>query len=152
LIALLYGHDAVVQGFVRAVYGRHDIEFQGGKSIGVLDGDTLIAGIVFHDWHPEAGTIEVSVASVSARWLQRRTIAAIARYVIEGVGAQLVVLRTSEANTRACRAADALGFMPHRIPRLRGPSEAEIIYTLPVEEWQAGRFAIGGDHQNAQGT
>jgi RimJ/RimL family protein N-acetyltransferase len=140
LITLLYGQDATIEEFVRSVYGRADIVFPGGRGIGVQEQGKLIAGIVFHDWNPDAGTIEMSVAAVSSRWLQRKVMAAVARYVFDGAKVQLVIMRTSEANTKACRAAAALGFAAYRIPRLRGIDEAEIIYTMPAEKWRAGRF------------
>lgn len=34
----------------------------------------------------------------------------------------------------------AYGYTAHRIPRLRGRDEAEIILTLPEETWRASRF------------
>lgn len=140
MIALFYGHDDVVMGYVRRVYGREDIDFPGGRTIGVLDGGQLIAGIVFHDWNPTASTIELSMAATSRRWLTRRVMQALSRYVVEGVGAQLAVMRTSERNEPACRIANAIGFKPHRIPNLRGRGEAEIIYTMTTDELLSGRF------------
>ncbi len=141
MIDVLYGHDDAVKGFVWQVYGRQDIDFQGAKTVGVVENGSLIAGVVFHDWQPDAATIEMSVAAISRRWLRPKVIQALARYAFEAAKAQLVVMRTSERNKPACRVAEALGFTAHRIPRLRGHDEAEIIYTFPVEAWAGSRFA-----------
>lgn len=141
MISVLYGHDLSVTSFVRQIVGNPAVRFEGARAIGVLEGELLIAGAVFHDWNPAAGTIEMSIAAVSRRWLQRSVIAAFARYLFEGVRARLAVMRTSDKNRPACRIAEALGFTPHRIPELRGPGEAEVIYTLTAEDWQSGRFA-----------
>jgi len=140
MIRLVYGADANVHDFVRSTYGRSDIEFQGSATIGVSDDGTLIAGVIFHDWQPSAGTIEMSIAARSARWMTRPVMAALAKYVIEGAKAQLVVMRTSESNTRACRIAEGLGFTAHRVPRLRGRDDAEMIYTMAAEDLAENPF------------
>lgn len=137
---LVYGQDEAVMSFVRSVYGRDDIEFPGGRGIGIEADGQLIAGVVFHDWNPGAGTIELSIAATSARWLTKTVMTALSRYVVDGAGAQLAVMRTSERNRPACRIAEAIGFTPHRVPRLRGPNEAEIIFTMAAEELRHGRF------------
>lgn len=137
---IVYGAEGAVMRFVREVYGRPDVAFPGGRAIGVAKDGRLVAGVVFHDWNPAAGTIELSIAATSRRWLTRPVMAALARYVVDGAHAQLAVMRASERNRAACRIAEAIGFTPHRIPRLRGPDEAEIIFTMTADDLRRGRF------------
>lgn len=103
--------------------------------------DKPVAGVVFHNYSPESGVIEMSAAALSPRWLTRPVLRAIHRYIFEDCGCQLAVMRVSERNTRMCRIAQKAGYSGYRIPRLRGPDEAEMIFTQSREAWQSGRLS-----------
>lgn len=109
-------------------------------TMGVLDGADLIAVVVFHNWSRRAGIIELSAASTTPRWLTRPVLRAMFGYPFLQLQAQLVALRVSERNERMIGIALRFGFTGYRIPRLRGPDEAEIILTLTVEDWRANGF------------
>jgi len=109
-------------------------------SIGILDGETLIAGVLYHNHYPEAGVIEMTAASVSKRWLTRPVLKAMFSLPFDGFGCQLCVLRVSEHNQPMIRIAKAYGFKDHIIPRLRGRNEAEVILTLADDDWRRSRF------------
>lgn len=109
-------------------------------TMGVVEGAQLIAGVVYHNWNPESGVIELSAAAISKRWLSPPVIEAIFRYPFEEIGCQMVVLRVSERNNSMCRIAKSYGFQPFQIPRLRGRDEAEIIFTLTDDAWRCNRF------------
>ena len=53
---------------------------------------------------------------------------------------RMVVARIAETNTRARRIWRSLGADEYVIPRLRSAHEAEVIYTLTREQWEAGKF------------
>ena len=106
-------------------------------TMGVVEGDALQAGVVFHNFAPEAGVIELSAASTSKRWLRRPVLKGMFGYPLQEIGCQMVVLRVSERNAGMIAIAERFGFTPHRIPRLRGRDEAEIIFTLTDNEWRA---------------
>ncbi|WP_077960835.1 GNAT family N-acetyltransferase [Ensifer adhaerens] len=105
-------------------------------TMGVLENDALVAGVVFHNYAPEAGVIELSASSTSKRWLTRPVLKAMFGYPFDEVGCQMVVLRVSERNSGMIAIAERFGFSPHRIPRLRGRAEAEIIFTLTDNDWR----------------
>ena len=105
-------------------------------TMGVLQDDVLVAGVVFHNYAPEAGVIELSAASTSKRWLARPVLRAMFGYPFDEIGCQIVVLRVSERNSGMIAIAGRFGFSPHRIPRLRGRAEAEIIFTLTDNDWR----------------
>ncbi len=113
--------------------------FEKFASMAVFDGDKMIAGSVYHNWQPESGVIEISSAAVSKRWLTKPVIRAMFSFPFDELGCQLVVLRVSERNTVMCEIATRFGFEAYRIPRLRGSSEAEIIFTLTIENWRSHR-------------
>ena len=101
--------------------------------------DRTIGGVIYHDWNPEAGTMCMSAAGEPG-WLSRSVLHAMHAYVFDVAGCQLAVLQVSERNHRMRRIGLAYGYTETRIPRLRGRDEAEMIMTLPDDEWRASRF------------
>lgn len=106
-------------------------------TLGLVEGDRLVAGVVFHNYNPEAGVIELSAAATSRRWLTRPMLKGMFGYPLEQIGCQMVVIRVSERNTVMTGIAERFGFTAYRIPRLRGREEAEILFTLTDEDWRA---------------
>lgn len=134
------GNPATNQAIADFVSGHIDgceRGFADFTTMGVTEGDMLIAGVVFHNYAPEAGVIELSSASTSRRWMTRPVLKAMFGYPLDEVGCQMVVLRVSERNTGMIAIAKRFGFDSYRIPRLRGREEAEIIFTLTDNDWRA---------------
>ena len=116
--------NAALAGFVASRLGEgFERGFGPCATLGDVEQDTILAAVIFHNWQPEEGVIEMSAASDNKRWLTRR----------------LAVLRVSERNETMCRIARRFGFLETRIPRLRGRDEAEIIFTLSDDQWNAHR-------------
>lgn len=114
-------------------------------SLGVIADGMLIAGIVYHNWAPNAGVIEISGASTERRWLTRPVLKAMFSYPFLEIGCQTVVMRVSERNKMwngrgLHRILSAYGFKQFRIPRIRGRDEAEIVHTLSDDDWMANGF------------
>lgn len=101
------------------------------------EGEGLVAGFIYHNWNPAAGTIEVSGYSTCRDWCGKAGLQAIFSYPFETVGVRMVVARHSEHNARVIRIWRSLGAQQYRIPALRGPDEAEIICTYSREAWLA---------------
>lgn len=109
-------------------------------AMGFFEDGELIAGVLFHNWHPESGVMEMTAGSSSKRWLNRRTLQQIMSLVFDGFKNQLVVMRVSDRNESMIRIARAYGFSETFVPRLRGRDEGEFIFTLTDDEWRNGRF------------
>lgn len=109
-------------------------------SLGILDGDRLVAGVLYHNHYPDTGVIEMTAASISKRWLTRPVLKAMFSLPFDRFGCQLCVLRVSENNKPMIRMAKAYGFAEYVIPRLRGRDEAEHILTLTDDDWRRSRF------------
>lgn len=106
------------------------------QALGFLDADGVLeAGIVYHNWRPSAGIIEISAASINRRWGTRGRLNLIFDYPFNRIGCQMVVARHSEHNP-VRRIWKALGASEIVIPRLRGRDEAECVATLTVEAWR----------------
>lgn len=111
-----------------------------GTVMAVTEGNEVIAAILFHNWQPDEGVVEMTAASVSARWLSRPILRRIFEFAFKGLRCQLAVMRVDPDNKRMCRIAEAFGFHRYDIPRLRGRNKAEAIFILGDDEWRSGKF------------
>lgn len=125
-----------------AVFGKAD-KFANYTAMAVHEAGKLIAGVVYNNYHPDEGVIELHAASVDRRWLTRPVLKAMFSMPFDVWGVQLCVLRVSERNTHMIRIAKAYGFQDYVIPRLRGRNEAEHILTLSDDDWRANKFNRG---------
>lgn len=108
-------------------------------SLGVLSKEKKLAGgLVFHNWHPECGVIEMSAASVDPRAWTRTVMSEAFGYAFRV--AQLVVIRCAPENERVRKFWRGLGADEYEIPRLRGRDTSEIIMTLADDAWASSRF------------
>lgn len=129
--------NEAIGSFVASQISGCERGFSDFTTLGVLERGRLVAGVVYHNYAPEAGVIELSAASTSKRWLTRPVLKAMFGYPFDEIGCQLAVLRVSEENGGMADIARRFGFTSHRIPRLRGRGEAEIIFTLTDDDWRA---------------
>lgn len=137
MLEYAYGHNDVVGQFVSdripSMYGR---PFGRCTAIGIVEGTEMIAGLVYHNWRPEARVIEISAAALPGRnWMTRETIRQMYEYPFRELNCQMVYMHTSEHNERVLRILSALGHAFVRIPRLLGPDEDSIVCTLTIEQW-----------------
>lgn len=129
-----------LSSFVDRSIGGSGLGFGDGTAMGVFDGHKLIAAVVFHNWEPRAGVIEMSAAALDRRWLTRSVLQRIFDYVFDDAACQMVVMRVSEKNRPMVRIARSYGFSEFLIPRLRGRDENEYIFTFTDDDWRSSRF------------
>jgi RimJ/RimL family protein N-acetyltransferase len=143
---MLYGESDAVAHFVGTLIGE---EFKPGEcqAIGVLNKrGHLVAGWVWHNFSPEAGTLEFSGASVTPKWMTREILHQIFAYAFEHVRCQMIVTRNSADNTTLHKQLTRFGFDRFDIPRLFGRAEDGCVFTLTDEQWRASAFYIGDLH------
>lgn len=109
-------------------------------TMGVFDGEKLVAVMLYNNFQPEAGVIEMHGAGIAPRWLTRPVLRAMFEYPFVQLGCQNLVMRVSERNRRLKRILTAYGFDHVTIPRLRGRDEGENIYWLTDDVWRANGF------------
>lgn len=136
--------DGLVQFVGARVEGGHR-GFGQCIAMGVIDGEKLVAALIFHDYNPESGVIEFTAASESKRWLSRPVLWAMFNYAFNQAGCQTVVMRCSEQNHMwngrgILRILKAYGFTETRIERLAGRDAALMIYTLTDTAWRRNGF------------
>ena len=121
------------------LFGRPG-RFRDFTAMGVAEGTMLEAAMLFHNWDAASGVIEVSGASETPRWLTREALRQMHAFPFDTVGAQLLVMRVDEEDTRLDRILGAGNYRKYNIPRLRGRNRGENIFTLTDDEWRDGAF------------
>lgn len=80
-------------------------------AIGVADdAGAPLAGVVYSNYNPVAGVIEVSMAAASPRWARRGVIRALLHYPFKQLAVQKVFAVLPSTNTRALRFIEGIGF------------------------------------------
>ena len=142
---ILWGDDqrtpdlnAAIGEFVASYLERDP--FEKFTSMGVFLNGTMVCGVIFHNYNPDHGVIEISAAATTPRWLNRTVLRELYGYPFAQLGCQMVVQRVSERDTRQDRMLTLGGFDRVFVPRLRGRDEGEWIYTLTDDVWRTNKF------------
>lgn len=115
-------------------------DFGNCQGLAVIEAGTLIAGMIYHNYEPDAGIVEISGGGTSKRWLTKETLRVMFQIPFKDWGCQAVVMRVADHDEALHRMLGQVGFERYRIPRLRGREEAENVFVLTVEAWRANKF------------
>lgn len=127
--------------FVQDRVLTHGETFGAAVGFSFLDSHGHIkAGVVFHNYSPSSGVVEMSAASDDKRWLNRQNLNVLFDYAFETANCRIVVARHSASNSTAIKLWDRLGANQYTLPELRAPGEDEVLATLSNEAWQNGNF------------
>jgi hypothetical protein len=110
-------------------------------AIAVMSGDRLAAGLIYHNYDPDADVIEISGASWIKGWLTRSVLKAMYGYPFIDCGCQAVIQRVSDDDKAQHRMLTSFGAERYRIPRLRGYGQAENIFVTTRETWASNKFS-----------
>lgn len=134
----VWGMEGAVVPFVASLAGLRP-DFGNCRTLAVLDKtEKLVAGLVFHNWSPENGVIEVTGASVTPKWATREVLTTACNYVFSHC--QLAVARTAVENMAVRRLWKALGAEEYILPRLRGRTASEAILLLTDDAWAQSKL------------
>jgi hypothetical protein len=140
----VYGHDQVVADFVaQLIPACHGRGFgPAAKALGVIDGHgRLIAGIVWHNWEPEFGIIELSGAALpGSGWITRETLKRMYQYPFLELGCQMIVQRTPIDDEPLLRILAAYDYVFVKVPRMFGRERDGVLALLTYEAWAGNRF------------
>lgn len=109
-------------------------------AIGVVDDHDLIAGVVFNNYIDRFRSIELSMASVTPRWVTRSILAGILAYPYDQMGCIRVTTITPRKNKRALTFNRKLGFKQEGIIRRGFGSQDAVICGLLAKEWRQSPF------------
>jgi len=148
----VYGYDEIVSDFVaQMIPACQQRGFKNCKTIGIISDVSLVAGLVYHNYNPDAGVIEISSAAIpGSRWMTRETVKRMYQYPFLQLGCQMVYMHTSERNDRVLRILSALGHTFVRVPRMLGRDEDSVICTLTREAWQQNKMCRRFKHHLEQ--
>jgi hypothetical protein len=143
MLRYVYGQDRLVADAVAQLIPHVGPGGFGdaAKTIGVIDEEgRLIAGLVYHNYDPQAGTIEISGAATNSRWLSRETIKRMYQYPFHTCGCQMIAQRTPADSERLLGQLAEYGYTFIKFPRLFGRHRDGVICTLTYEDWCDNRF------------
>ncbi len=109
--------------------------------IAVTHGGDLAAGLVYHNYDPDAEVIEISGASWINGWLTRSVLKVMYGYPFIDCGCQAVVQRVPDEDKAQHSMLKRFGAKRYRIPRLRGRDKAENVYITTREAWETNKFS-----------
>jgi len=139
----IFGQDEIVANFVASLIPECRLRgFGKCRAIGVADSDgRLLGGVVYRNWFPEVGTIELSGAALpGTNWLSRRALQIIYDYPFYTCGCFMVIQTTMADNEEALLVKAKLGFTFHRIKHLGGRDRDGVVGTFTVDDWENCRF------------
>jgi RimJ/RimL family protein N-acetyltransferase len=140
---LVLGRDAEVAAWTKARI-PHAHDWGPLAAIGVEDErGQLIAGVVYNNYHPHYGSIEISTASDSRRWLTKSLITGIFAYPFVQLGCQRVTAATPRNAHTARQFLETFGFQPEGIVRLGFGTQDAFIWGLLASEWASHRYNLG---------
>ncbi len=131
---------SAVKDYIDARIWGGTAEAPDGTICAVAEGAEIIGAVIFNNFDPVGGTVELSAAADSARWLSRPVLFDVFSYAFDQLGCQAVVTRVDPGDTRLGRIFPAYGFQRYDIPRLRGRDKGEAIFLLTEEAWRANGF------------
>lgn len=143
MLDYVYGQDQIIAEFVvNLIPHCRQRGFGKCKAIGIIDeSGKLIAGMVYNNWVPEAGVIEMSGAALPGKyWLTRETLRRIYRYPFEDCHCQMVVMQVAANDTVLLGVLAALGYNLIRVPRLHGRDKDAVLCLLTYEDWIANKI------------
>lgn len=99
----------------------------------------LELGVVFHNYFPSYGQIEMSMGSFRLNSLTSKRLAAIIDVAIM-LNVRMVVSRVAAENTRTLRLLQACGGVLTTIKDLRGEGKDEVFVTMKVTDLQNTKY------------
>ena len=146
MIRFVYDQSDDIIAFVAREVGMSMKAWPGSKTIGVMnDQGQFLGGVIYHHWDPKSGTIVMSGASATKRWLTRAVIQRIFDYPFKECGCQLLLIQLSERDWQLQRQLKAIGFKFTVLERLFGRDHDGVVARLTDDAWAASPFNRGED-------
>lgn len=109
---MIVGHDEALCRWVesRIDWGPGGAFPPGTPAIGVARGDKLLCAVVYHDYQPDFGTVQITMASSSPMWARRENIRALLHYPFRQIQCYKVWWLTRADNTHGIKTFEHVGF------------------------------------------
>lgn len=111
------------------------------EAIGVADeDDNLIGGVVFSNYQPHFGNIEVSFAAIRRSWLTPNLVRGLLSYPFDQLGVRRITTLTPKRNRSARQFLKKFGFVEEGNVRGGFGTDDMIISGLLAKEWSEHRY------------
>lgn len=119
-----------------------DNVWPGSSSLGILRDRKPIAGFIFHDFKPSAGTVQFSGAATDTNWAVGPSLHYLFGYMFDGLGCQMVTTGNAPENAGLHRFLRALGHRLYIIERGWGRDQDLYFWTLTREDWLQNKLML----------
>lgn len=134
----VYGHDAEIAKFYD-LFAHGQIaspHFGHCKTIGVIDKEgKLVAGLIYYNYNKNSAAIELGVASITPRWLNRAVYRRMFEYPFIECGCQMLYVRIRADNERLLSVVARMNFDLIYVPRMFGRNDDGVYCTLTDDQW-----------------
>lgn len=142
-------HNAIQEWVSFHSFGHPQNKWRESSSYGVLKNGAMVAGVVYHDFKADCGTIQYSGASIDRTWLQGPSLHHMFSYMFDTCNCQMVLTGNSEKNTGLHSILKRLSHTKHVIKRGWGRHEDLFLWTLTKEDWLANEI-MGRSRERAE--
>ena len=116
-------------------------EFGPCRALAVAHNGALAAGVVYHDYRPQHGDCQITIAAINPRWAGRETIAYLLQYPFIELDCRRVSTTVRSDNQRALDMNVRLGFCIEWVRRhFFAPGVDCIEWGMMREEWASGPY------------
>lgn len=115
-------------------------QFGEATAMGWADETGIVSGLVWHDYNPDHGTIELSAYSTRRDWCSKSILREMFAYPFDQLGLRMVCARHDASNRRARRIWKSFGATEVILPRLRGDNADEAVALLHRDDWRNSKF------------
>jgi len=131
----VYGRDREIVQFISQLAPTSNGDIGRCKSIGVVEGGRLIAGLLYFNYDTDAATIELGIASTTPRWLSRATYRRMYEYPFIECGCQMIKSYARADNERVLSQFARMNFNLVLVPRWFGRNDDGVLATLTDDQW-----------------
>ena len=126
---LLFDRSTEVARFIseRAPHAGADVPDGEYVGIGVGRGGKLVAGVLFYDWHPDAGHIEIAIAADTPSWAARGRLRSILLYAFNQLHVRRIGATIPAWNERCLNFAYGMGFKKEGVRRDYYPHDGDAV-------------------------
>lgn len=111
------------------------------QAVGFTRNDDLIGGVIYHNYDPEAGVIEISAGIDPKYLLTRGEWQDVMDAPFVKMNCQMLYFKVSKKNKRLRTTLRRMGCKEYVIPRMLGRTHAQAIMTLSDEDWFSGPYS-----------
>lgn len=131
---IVYGADEFVSRWVSSKFPGHR-GFGPCTAIGITRQDRMIAGLVWHDYRPQYGSIQMSIASEpKSRWCSRLVMEAFFHYPFVQLGCKSVFICVRRKAKKTRKFVEKVGFKFSGLLRRGFGTEDMVIYDMLQNE------------------